>query len=113
MILHSDSATSLSTRRNGNAVLRISLNQREAACWLPLLIRLSAQAPSVASFREKLEDALRLAIWSRNEVVIEIAADELAGIVETLAEAAESVGREELESLGDILLALSTRNRET
>ncbi len=110
MNVHATPDASRTTPCPGEPVHQVVLGQSQAARWLPLLTRLAGQTPSLATLCDALEDALRLAIWSREEVRLDIPAKDLPDIIEALATAAESLTGPELDRVGEILLLFSTQS---
>lgn len=89
--------------------ISVRMGQRQAAEWVAFLASLRGPSPPLEELGARLEDALRLAVWGRNDVILDLSPDELARMIEALAEAVESLSVSELSPLGALLQKLSTR----
>lgn len=89
--------------------ISFQMEQCEVAEWLASLASLRGRRGTLDELENRLEDALRLAVWGRNDVILDLSTDELAQAIEELAEGLATLSAGDLSPLGGLLQKLSSR----
>ena len=89
--------------------ISFQMEQCEVAEWLASLASLRGRRGTLEELENRLEDALRLAVWGRNDVILDLSTDELAQAIEELAEGLATLSAGGLSPLGGLLQKLSSR----
>ena len=89
--------------------ISFQLEQCEVAEWLASLASLRGRRGTLEELENRLEDALRLAVWGRNDVILELSTDEVAQAIGELAAALATLSAGDPSPLGGLLEQLSSR----